>query len=63
MGQSLKSPNINKLVVMYVCLLCSTVSPVMVVDIHSRLCTSCGVVWLCVASPDVVESVLSCDGG
>ena len=35
----------------------------MVVDIHLRLYTSCGIVELCVVSPDVVESVLSCDGG
>ena len=24
------------------------------VDINSRLCTSCGLVWLCVVFPDVV---------
>ena len=61
--QSLTSSNINKLVLVCVCLSCSTVSPLMVVDIHLRLYTSCGIVELCVVSPDVVESVLSCDGG
>ena len=57
MGQSLKFPNINKLVLVCVCLSYSTVSPIMVVDIHLRLFTSCGIVELCLVSPDVVDAV------